>query len=146
VYDVTDAGLRALKDAGPLREHVPAPSGPWVHRYMTAAITASIELATIKTESIRYIFGDEILGRAQAPLRFPVAVAGVSSNLIPDALFGLEYAIDGRKLFASSSSKRIAVPNRRPRRHRATGGRATSAPSTSTASSWGRGSTGRRCG
>ena len=99
VYDVSDAGLRALKDAGRLCEHVPAPSGPWVHRYMTAAITASIELATIKTESIRYIFGDEILGRAQAPLRFPVTVGGVTNNLIPDALFGLEYTVCGRKLY-----------------------------------------------
>ena len=99
VYDVTEAGLRALKDAGRLREHVPAPSGPWVHRYMTAAITASIEIATLKSEGARFIFGDEILGRAQAPLRFPVTVAGVTSNLIPDALFGLEYAVGGRKLY-----------------------------------------------
>lgn len=99
VYDITDAGLRALKDAGRLREHVPVPSGPWVHRYMTAAITASIELAALQTESIQFIFGDVILERAQAPLRFPVAVAGVTSNLIPDALFGLEYAEGERKLY-----------------------------------------------
>ena len=99
VYDVSDAGLRALKDAGRLREYVPAPSGPWVHRYMTAAITASIELAALQTESTRYIFGDEILSRAGTPLRFPVTLAaGVTSNLIPDALFGLEYAVCGRKL------------------------------------------------
>jgi len=99
VYDVSDAGLRALKDAGRLREHVPAPSGPWVHRYMTAAITASIEIAALRNDNVRYIFGDEILRRAETSLRFPVTVASVTSNLIPDALFGLEYAAGGRKLY-----------------------------------------------
>lgn len=99
VYDVTDAGGRALKEAGRLREHVPAPGGPWVHRYMTAAITASIELATLQTQHVRYIFGDEILARAQAPLRFSVTTYGVASDLIPDALFGLEYDREGRKLY-----------------------------------------------
>lgn len=99
VYDVTDAGLRALKEAGRLREHVPAPGGPWVHRYMTAAITASIELAALRTQHIRYISGDEILGRAQTPLRFSVTTDGVASDLIPDALFGLEYDREGRKLY-----------------------------------------------
>jgi hypothetical protein len=99
VYDVTDAGLRALKATGRLREHTPAPSGPWVHRYMTAAIAASIEIATLRTENIRYIFGDEILGRAGTSLRFSVTAAGVTNNLIPDALFGLGYAAGSRKLY-----------------------------------------------
>ena len=99
VYDITDAGLLALMDAGRLREHVPAPFGPWAHRYMTAAITASIELATMRTDNVRYIFGDEILGRAGTPLRFPVTLAGVTSDLIPDALFGLEYVVAGRSLY-----------------------------------------------
>ena len=99
VYDMTDAGLRALKEAGRLREHVPAPGGPWVHRYMTAAVTASIELAALRTQHIRYIFGDEILARAQTPLCFSVTSDGVASDLIPDAIFGLEYALEGRKLY-----------------------------------------------
>jgi hypothetical protein len=62
---------------------------------MAAAITASIELATLKTDGVRYIFQDEILSRVDTTLSFPVTITvngtTTTKQLIPDGLFGLEY-------------------------------------------------------
>ena len=99
MYENTESAERALGEAGLLRENVANPSGSWVHRYMTASITASIELATIQTGNVRFIFQDEILTRARTTLRFPVTVDGVARDLIPDALFGLEYREAGKRLY-----------------------------------------------
>jgi hypothetical protein len=74
--------------------------GPWAHRFMVAGITASIELATLADPALTYIPQDAILGRAGATLRHPVPFTDPktgredSRDLIPDALFGLEYATE----------------------------------------------------
>lgn len=99
VYDNAEGALRALGDAGLLRTNTPVVGGHWVHRYMTAAITSSIELSALCTDNVRYIFQDEILNRAGTSLRFPVTADGATCDLIPDALFGLEYTSEGRKLY-----------------------------------------------
>ena len=91
VYDLTPCSERVLKEASQWSQYVPKHSGAWKHAYMTACITASIELATLQTDGIRYIFQDEILARIEGKLCFPVAVKGMTKNLIPDGLFGLEY-------------------------------------------------------
>lgn len=95
VYDVTDAGGQCLEAHDRSREFTPHPSGSWKHRFMVSTITASIELATIATDNVRYIFADEILERVGRPLSFPVTIrAGnetTTKQLIPDGLFGIEY-------------------------------------------------------
>jgi hypothetical protein len=92
-YDLTEAGEQILKEQGLWSDYAPAPGGSWKHQYMTSAITASIELATLGT-STRYIFQDEILSKAKTRLAFDTA----NTTLIPDALFGLEYN-EGKKLY-----------------------------------------------
>lgn len=105
VYDLTPAAVTALKDAGRWSEYAPKPAGPWRHRYMVAAITASIELSTLNAPDLGYIPQEAILSRAGAQLRYPVPIANPLTgsvetiDLIPDALFGLEYRRDSQRLY-----------------------------------------------
>jgi hypothetical protein len=97
VYDLAPAGWRSLQRAGVDVAQYNAPSGPWLHRFMTACITASIELACLKHASISYIPQSQILQRAGTRLRCPVTITDpvtkrqMTKDLIPDALFGLQY-------------------------------------------------------
>jgi hypothetical protein len=97
VYDLAPAGWRALKRAGVDTSQYSAPSGPWLHRFMTACITASIELACQARDDISYIPQSQILKRAETTLRCPVTICDpvtknhITKDLIPDALFGLQY-------------------------------------------------------
>lgn len=97
VYDLAPAGWRALKRRGVDIGKSAAPSGPWLHRFMTSCITASIELAAITRSGLSYIPQSDILARANAELRFPVTIAApetgyrYAKDLIPDAVFGLCY-------------------------------------------------------
>lgn len=95
VYDLAPAGRRALLDSGaPVGNQNAA--GPWLHRFMVACTTASIELATLTRPDLSFIPGHQILARAKTELRHPVTVTDdrgqrITKDLIPDALFGLAY-------------------------------------------------------
>ncbi len=97
VYDLAPAARRALIEQGLQCEQATARTGPWLHSFMVSSITASIELAVARREDITYIPQAAILERATTNLRYPVSIADPSSkkevakDLIPDALFGLEY-------------------------------------------------------
>ncbi len=97
VYDLTPAAEKALKENGMWSEYATGHSGPWVHSYMVSCITASIELATMADPKLEYIPQETILARADTVLRYPVPfknpVTGKveTKDLIPDAIFGLEY-------------------------------------------------------
>jgi hypothetical protein len=52
VYDLTPQSIRVLKAQGLWSDDAPHPGGSWKHTYMTAAITASIELATLQTDNV----------------------------------------------------------------------------------------------
>jgi len=97
VYDLAPAGLRALKDVGEWSETSGPSGGTWWHRFMTSSITASIELSALGRSEVSYIRQSVILDRANASLASPVTYIDpvlkeqVSKQLIPDALFGLEY-------------------------------------------------------
>jgi hypothetical protein len=97
VYNLTPASKKALHKAGLSPSASSTPSGPWLHRFMVSCVTASIELATIDRLDITYIPQSAILARANTDLRFPVTIIDPSTNrsqakdLIPDAVFGLEY-------------------------------------------------------
>ncbi len=97
VYDLASAGRRALDRVGPTEGPRPAPSGPWLHRFMTSCVTASIELGARARSDLSYIPQSAILGRAQADLRCTVTITDPATgyrfdkDLLPDALFGLRY-------------------------------------------------------
>lgn len=97
VYDLTPASEKALKQAGLWSEYGTAHSGPWLHGFMVSCITASIELATLDLDDIRYLPQSYLLERAEADLRYPTRITDPASgreftkDLIPDALFGLQY-------------------------------------------------------
>lgn len=97
VYDLAPAGWRALERSGGGMPKPAAPSGPWLHRFMTSCITAAIELATRKRDDLSYIPQSAILARANAELRYPVTITDpgtgyrYTKDLIPDAIFGLRY-------------------------------------------------------
>lgn len=96
VHDVAPAGWRALKRTVDSTQHS-APSGPWLHRFMTGYITASIELACLRREDMSYIPQSTILKRAGTTLRCSITITDpatkqpMTKDLIPDALFGLQY-------------------------------------------------------
>lgn len=105
VYDLAPAGERALARH---RQSLPgrsAPSGPWLHAFMSSCITASIDLATLGRSDIAYIPQSRILARANAELRYPVTIIDpdtkreMTKNLMPDAIFGLEYHTDQGRRF-----------------------------------------------
>lgn len=100
VYDLTKASRRALAREHPHAVQGNGNAGPWIHKFMVACITSSIDLACQKRSDLSFIPSSKILARAQSELRYPVSFKEPSSgrvvtkDLIPDALFGLEYASD----------------------------------------------------
>ena len=105
VYDLAAPALKALREAGETPEGIARPGGPWLHRFMVACVTASVELATLQRADLSYIAQHRILARAGAELRCPVAIeypaAGrpITRDLIPDAILGLEYKTEAGSRF-----------------------------------------------
>ncbi|MFK7841706.1 MAG: replication-relaxation family protein [Sphingorhabdus sp.] len=98
VYDVTKHSLKALDRTRIDSLAGNANAGPWLHRHMVACITASIELATLDRDDVSYISQQQILKRADTELRAETTItepsgAYYTKNLLPDALFGLQYHI-----------------------------------------------------
>jgi len=97
VFDLAPSAVAALKEAGLKSEHGASGAGPWQHRFMVSCITASIELAILNRSDISYIPQSAIMERADTQLRFPVTIENPKTkknetkDLIPDAIFGLEY-------------------------------------------------------
>lgn len=97
VYELTPASQKALQEHGAWHSTAGGAAGPWKHRYMVAAITSSIELATLARADLNYIPQTKLLKRAQTTLRCTVPFQNPSTgklekrDLIPDAVFGLEY-------------------------------------------------------
>lgn len=62
VYGVSEAGTKALKALGLYHTSAPVNSHlHWYHDFIISCVTASIELACLKSERYRYIFHDEIV-------------------------------------------------------------------------------------
>jgi len=97
VYDLAPAALRALLDQEGSEATKRARSGPWLHSFMVSCITSSIELGCLECENLTYIPQSSILARAGAELRYPTRITDPATgyeydkDLIPDAIFGLEY-------------------------------------------------------
>lgn len=85
IYDLSTDGRAALFDHD-LAEETVRPSGHWVHQYMTACVTSSIDIAAARA-GVTYIPAHRILARTGATLGAKVR----GRSLIPDQLFGLDY-------------------------------------------------------
>ena len=105
VYDLAPAARKALTEADQAIAASTKPSGPWLHRFMVSCVTASIELSTQGRPDITYIPQHQILKRADAELRYPVVFTEpgsgqtITKDLIPDAVFGLQYHTPGGSRF-----------------------------------------------
>src|SRR5690606_31092033 len=84
IYDLTDRGKYCLKDHGFVVPPRPV-SGHWQHQYLTACVTAAIDIAAAR-DGVRYISQYDILARKGATLGIPLA----GRLLIPDQLFALD--------------------------------------------------------
>jgi len=96
VYDLAPRAKIALAERGTLVRQTQGRSAPFVHQFMQACVSASIEI-TARARGLRYISRGEILVRARADL--PLPLPG-NRSLIPDDLFGLEYPGEGFRFFA----------------------------------------------
>jgi hypothetical protein len=83
VYDLTPAAEKLLAGRGIA---VAKRTDPFVHRLMTACVTASIALGC-QARGLRYIPQAEILARHSSTLALPLR----GGLLVPDALFGIHY-------------------------------------------------------
>lgn len=105
VYDLAPAAHRALARFGSPTAVKRRHAGPWVHSHMVACVTASIELATLARPDINYIPQSVILARANAEFRYPTrfiepgSQREIEKDLLPDALFGLEYFTEAGSRF-----------------------------------------------
>ncbi|MFT5114814.1 MAG: hypothetical protein ACI8P9_004154 [Parasphingorhabdus sp.] len=96
IYDLNDSAIQVVGDEGSFSSKAPVCTGPWKHRVMVSSITASIELAT-RGSNIRYIHQHEILDQLGVSMRIPISIRNEQlardeqHDLIPDAMFGLEY-------------------------------------------------------
>lgn len=105
VYNLALAARRALARCGSPTVLKRRHAGPWLHSHMVACVTASIELAALAKPDINYIPQSAILGRAQTELRHPTRFVDpgtkreTEKDLLPDALFGLEYLTEAGSRF-----------------------------------------------
>jgi len=124
VYDLSPASVVALRRSGSAIR--PARSGPWQHSLMVSCITASIELACNERDDINYIPQSKILARAEVSLRWATEIcdpdtgATYEKDLLPDALFGLEYLTSNGKRyrFYALEADRATEPLRSAEIHR----------------------------
>ncbi|HUO98991.1 MAG TPA: replication-relaxation family protein [Rhizomicrobium sp.] len=72
------------------------------HAHMICAVVASIELAARDRSDIRFIPWPEILAKAPESTRQserPFLMPSANGAVAPDAIFGLEYRVDGRRTY-----------------------------------------------
>lgn len=124
VYDLAPAALVALKRNGMTVD--PVRSGPWLHSFMVSCITASVELACRDRTDVKFIPQSAILTRANTSLRWSVELSDpgtgaiYSKDLIPDAVFGLEYVTEqgSRFRFYALEADRATEPTTSSTFHR----------------------------
>ena len=95
MYELTPLGRKALRDNQIPEQIFESLSGSYLHRFMTACLTASIEL-TVQAAGFRYISQAEIFTHPKCPKNVltqnhQLALPCRSGYIIPDQLFGIDY-------------------------------------------------------
>jgi hypothetical protein len=107
VHELGKGGVGAASAASEVEAVTWFRDGPhrqFEHMLMVCEVLASIELATRGRSNVRLIPWPEILVKApestrSAPIPFRIPVIAGTGGLIPDGLFGLEYARNGKKTY-----------------------------------------------
>lgn len=124
VYELSAKGFRYLETIGPLpdrattfaRKDRSGATPQFEHAMMIVDALVAVELETISTEGRRFVPVDEILRRApeetrraKKPLAVPVTIrpnkhlpavkVPITTEVVPDALYGIEHLIDGEKRY-----------------------------------------------
>jgi hypothetical protein len=94
-YALIDAGSLALRQNAMPRQMWEAPNGPYLHRFMAACTTASIELACM-AYGYRYMSQADIFAHPKCPIdprdtEHPLALPCGDGVIIPDQLFAIDY-------------------------------------------------------
>jgi|SRR5579871_573573 len=102
IYDLHPRAIAALSERDRLPDYIPSRDDHLLHRFMGACVGASIELAA-KEAGLRYITKSEIFVHPKCPdatrtAPNPLAIPFWDTRLVPDDIFGIEYA-DGSFLF-----------------------------------------------
>ncbi len=102
IYGLTDLAWEIFKDRS-----LPRSRDPFLHQFMQACVTASIELNCMPiTNGPRFISPEEILAKAPAMVRQQKILLSIPvhddeiGHIVPDYLFGLEYPEGGYRFFA----------------------------------------------
>ncbi|MEL7252794.1 MAG: replication-relaxation family protein [Pseudomonadota bacterium] len=85
IYDLTKRAEDHLFETG-VGEPSVRPHGHWVHQYMTACVTSSIDILAAQS-GVRYIPTHEILAIKNSSFAVPIN----GQKLVPDQLFALDY-------------------------------------------------------
>jgi len=93
IYDLTNRGYDALFEQG-VEPNLARPTGHFPHLFLTACVTASIEMNAMKNDAT-YVEASAILGLRNVGLGIPLK----SSTLIPDQLFAVKNS-EGYRVFA----------------------------------------------
>lgn len=99
IYDLAPRANTFLAEHGKLARFSPDRTDPFLHRFMGACVSASVELSA-NARGIRYIPMEEILARAARGLAIPVLQFAAQKAVVPDGLFGLEYPGGKFRFFA----------------------------------------------
>jgi len=114
IYEITNVATQALREARIPKQALAPPSGPYLHRFLTAKITARAELeAAIKGH--RFISSGEIARHPRFPQETlqaanPMALRVGGSIAIPDALYGVDFG--GKFRFFAVEADRSTEPIR----------------------------------
>lgn len=124
LYEISNAGVAYLETLGELppravtfsRRSCRSYNPQFAHTMMIIEALMGVELETMREEGQRFVPVDEILARAPEDVRnarnplsvsvivfpsreHPVIRSRLETHVIPDALYGIEYLIDGEKRY-----------------------------------------------
>lgn len=95
VYELAKRGEEILRSQPGYVTADKTGSGPFRHALLSCEVVASIELAIRETEGVRFVPWREIQARSGSALSLAARVNGSPVTIIPDALFGIEYRVNG---------------------------------------------------
>jgi hypothetical protein len=95
IYDLAPPAKVLLAEAGRLSRYVITRTDPFLHRLMSACVSASVELACRST-GIRYIHRHDIFSHSKCPEQTrcspnPLSLSAGGKRIVPDDLFGIDY-------------------------------------------------------